>query len=52
MEESVYRAIAKLLSSSVKEWKIKGGLGYVLAMIEDFVDDHDAAFTYAYGKEE
>lgn len=56
MEDSVYRAIEKLLKTHVKTWKgVKSqsdGLGYVLNMIEHFVDDHDSAFTYAYGEQE
>lgn len=56
MEDSVYQAIKKLLETHVRKWKgVKtqaDGLGYVLARIEDFVDDPDTAHTYAYGKEE
>jgi len=55
MEDVVYEAIKKLLRMHVRTWKgvktQKDGLGYVMARIEEFDTDHDAAYTYAYGKE-
>ena len=55
MEDSVYQAIKKLLEKHVRTWKgVKtqaDGLGYVMSRIEGFVDDHDEAYTYAFGKE-
>jgi len=56
MDDSVYQAIKKLLEKHVRTWKgvkrQEHGLGYVMGRIEEFVDDPDAAYTFAYGKKD
>jgi len=52
MNDAVYDAIKALLKQHVRVWKnVKSqddGLGYVMARIEEFVDDPDQAAQYAY----